>query len=67
LVEYVPTNGASPRNFEIAPGGSSLFVENEKSDDIVLFHIDGATGRLTPAGKVLNISQPVCVKFVAVD
>jgi len=67
LVELVSTKGASPRNFEIAPGGSLLFVENEKSDDIVLFHIDRETGQLAPTGKVLEISQPVCVKFVAID
>lgn len=67
LIEDVPTRGASPRHFEIAPGGSLLFVENEKSDDIVLFHINRENGRLTPAAKTLNISQPVCVRFVAID
>ena len=67
LVEYVSTNGASPRSFEIAPGGSSLFAANEKSDNIVLFRINAQTGRLTPAGKVLEVAQPVCVKFVAVE
>lgn len=67
LVEYVPTKGASPRSFEIAPGGSLLFAANEKSDNIVLFRINTQTGRLTPTGKVLEISQPVCVKFVAIE
>jgi 6-phosphogluconolactonase len=67
LVEYIPTKGTSPRHFEIAPGGSLLFVENEKSDNIVLFHIDRGSGRLTPTGAVLNVSQPVCMKFVAID
>ncbi|MGB8115972.1 MAG: lactonase family protein [Candidatus Sulfotelmatobacter sp.] len=67
LIEYVPTKGASPRSFEIAPGGSVLFAANEKSDNIVLFHIDQHSGRLTPTGKVLNISQPVCVKFASVE
>jgi 6-phosphogluconolactonase len=66
-VQYVSTKGGSPRSFEIAPGGSLLFAENEKSDDIVLFHISQQTGRLNPTGKVLKVSQPVCVKFVPVD
>ena len=66
-VEYVSTKGASPRNFEIAPGGSLLFAANEKSDNIVLFRISAQTGRLTPTGKALEIAQPVCVKFVAVE
>jgi 6-phosphogluconolactonase len=66
-VEYSSTKGNSPRSFEIAPGGSLLLAENEKSDDIVLFHINQQTGRLNPTGKVLKVSQPVCVKFVPVD
>lgn len=67
LVEYVPTKGESPRSFEIAPGGSLLLAANEKSDNIVLFHVDAHSGRLTPTGKVLDISQPVCIKFARVE
>ncbi|MGB8581405.1 MAG: lactonase family protein [Candidatus Sulfotelmatobacter sp.] len=66
LIEYVPTKGQSPRHFEIDPTGSLLFAENEKSDNIVIFRINTQTGRLTPTGKVLDISQPVCVKFVPI-
>jgi 6-phosphogluconolactonase len=65
-VEYASTKGQSPRNFEIAPGGSLLVVGNEKSDNIVTFHIDRKSGRLTPTGKVLELAQPVCVRFVPV-
>ena len=67
LIEYVPTKGASPRNFAIDPTGKLIFAENEKSDNIVLFRINPQSGRLTPTGKVLDISQPVCVKFVPLD
>jgi 6-phosphogluconolactonase len=65
-VQYAPTKGESPRNFEIAPGGSLLFVGNEKSDNITVLHVDGKSGRLTPTGKVLEISQPVCIRFVPI-
>ena len=67
LIEYVPTKGQSPRHFQIDPTGSLLFAENEKSDNIVIFRIDAHTGRLAPTGKVLDISQPVCVKFVPIE
>jgi 6-phosphogluconolactonase len=67
LIEYVPTRGSSPRNFAIDPTGKLIFAENEKSDNIVLFRINPQTGRLTPTSKVLDISQPVCVRFVPVD
>jgi 6-phosphogluconolactonase len=67
LVEYASTNGRTPRSFEIAPGGSLLFAANEKSNNIVVFSIDAKTGRLKPTGKVLDVSEPVCVKFVPID
>jgi 6-phosphogluconolactonase len=67
LIEYAPTKGQTPRSFEIAPGGSVLFAANEKSDNIVVFRINPQTGRLTPTGKVLDVAQPVCVKFVPID
>lgn len=67
LVEHVSTKGASPRNFEISPGGALLLAANEKSDNIALFKINPKTGRLTATGKVLDVAQPVCIKFVPVD
>ncbi len=67
LVEYAPTKGQSPRNFEIDPTGKLLFAANEKSGDIVVFRIDQQTGHLTATGKVLDIAQPVCVKFVPIE
>jgi 6-phosphogluconolactonase len=65
-IEYTPTQGSTPRSFEIDPTGELLFAENEKSDNIVIFRIDAKTGHLTPAGKVLDVPSPVCVKFVAI-
>jgi 6-phosphogluconolactonase len=67
LVEYSPTKGQTPRSFEIAPGGSLLFAANEKSDNIVVFRINQQTGRLTPTGQVLEVAEPVCVKFAPIE
>ncbi len=66
LVEYVSTKGRSPRNFTIDPTGSLLLAANQKSDNIVVFRINPQTGRLTPTGAVLEIPQPVCIRFVAI-
>jgi 6-phosphogluconolactonase len=66
-VEYSPTKGQTPRSFEIAPGGSLLFAANEKSDNIFVFHINQQTGRLTPTGQVLEVAEPVCVKFARIE
>jgi len=67
LVDHTPTQGKTPRNFAIDPTGRFLFAENQESDNIVVFRIDEKTGKLTPTGKVLDVGQPVCVKFLAVD
>jgi 6-phosphogluconolactonase len=59
-----PTGGKWPRNFNIDPTGAYLFAANEQSNDIFLFHIDPATGKLKPTGKKLEVSKPVCIKFL---
>ena len=66
-VGYFKTGGKEPRNFEIDPTGTLLFAANEKSDNIVVFRIDASTGKLTPSGQVLDVAEPVCVKFLAVE
>jgi len=65
LVQDVPTQGKAPRNFQIDPTGTRLFVANQETGNIVPFHINSKTGKLTPAGEPLKIASPVCVKFVA--
>jgi 6-phosphogluconolactonase len=67
LIENTSTQGKTPRSFEIDPSGKLLFAANQESNNIVIFHIDEKTGKLTPTGKVLEVGQPVCVKFLALD
>jgi 6-phosphogluconolactonase len=66
-VEYVPTGGKWPRNFEIDPTGSYLFAANSNSGNIRVFRIDPASGRLTPTGQVLEVPAPLCVTFQAAE
>jgi 6-phosphogluconolactonase len=66
-IEHTPTGGKTPRSFEIEPTGTLLFAENQQSNNIVIFRIDEKTGKLTPTGKVLEVGQPVCVKFLKID
>jgi len=66
-VEHTPTGGKTPRSFEIDPTGRLLFAENQNSDNIVVFQIDEKTGKLTSTGKILDVGQPVCVKFLPLE
>lgn len=64
-IDYVSTQGKTPRSFEIDPTGKFLLAENQASDTIVVFRIDQETGKLTPTGKTIHVPSPVCVKFLA--
>ncbi|MDQ3700995.1 MAG: lactonase family protein [Chloroflexota bacterium] len=59
----VPTQGQTPRNFNIDPRGTFLYVANQNSDSIVVFRIDAASGGLTPTGQVTQTPAPVCLVF----
>jgi 6-phosphogluconolactonase len=63
LVQYVSTEGKWPRNFTIDPSGRFLLVANQHTDNVVSYHIDSQTGRLTPTGHVAEIPVPVCLQF----
>ena len=64
LVGHQPTQGKTPRNFAIDPSGTFLHAEHQDSDTIVTFRIDQQTGKLAPTGQVVDVPQPVCLKFV---
>jgi 6-phosphogluconolactonase len=64
---HVPTGGKVPRNFVIDPTGRFLLAENSKSDNVVIFRIDQTSGKLTPTGEKLEISSPVCIRFLVVE
>ena len=67
LVDHFPTQGKTPRNFEIDPTGKFLFLANQDTNNVVVFRIDPNSGRLTPTGQTLHVPSPVCLKFVAAD
>jgi 6-phosphogluconolactonase len=62
-IGYEPTQGKTPRNFNLDPSGSYLLAANQGSDTVVVFRVDRATGRLQPTGSSIRISKPVCVVF----
>ena len=65
-VEHVPTQGKAPRNFRIDPTGAYLFAANQDTGNIVIFHVDAKSGKLTPTGKSVKVPFPVCVEFLGV-
>jgi 6-phosphogluconolactonase len=66
-VEQVLSGGTMPRNFEIDPTGNFLLAANQLTNNIVVFHMDSSTGRLSQTGKEIKVDTPVCLKFVPVE
>jgi 6-phosphogluconolactonase len=63
-VEQVDSGGIMPRNFKIDPTGAYLLSANQLTNNIVVFKIDGNTGRLSRTGKEIKVDTPVCIQFV---
>jgi len=55
----------TPRNFAIEPEGKYMLVANESGNTVISFQISATTGELTPTGSSVEISRPVCVRFMA--
>lgn len=55
--------GVHPRNFAIDPTGNFVLVANQNTDNVIIFKRDKSTGKLTPTGKKIELSRPVCLKF----
>jgi len=41
-----------------------MYVADQNSGKIVVFRIDGKTGKLTATGQTLAVDAPVCVRFL---
>jgi len=63
-LEYVSTQGKTPRFFTLDPTDHFLFAANQDTGNIVLFKLDPKTGHLTPADVSVSLPAPVCVVFV---
>ncbi len=56
--------GIHPRNFNITPDGRFLLVACRDSDVVQFFERDKETGLLKATGMEIEMSKPVCVRFV---
>jgi 6-phosphogluconolactonase len=63
LVQLVPCGGKYPRNFALSPDGAWLLCANRDTNNVVVFRVDSATGRIAPNGRSASIDKPVCVLF----
>ncbi len=60
-VDVVACGGSWPRDIALTSDGRLLFCANQGSDTLTAFHRDPASGRLTPAGEPLVVTEPTSV------
>lgn len=65
LAGHQSTLGKTPRNFNFDPSGKFLLVANQNSDEIVIFERNTETGLLKDTGKRIQVSKPVCIKWIS--
>ncbi len=63
LLGHESTQGRTPRNFTLDPEGAFLYAANQDSGTVVVFRIDPDTGRLEATSEVVEVPNPVCLKF----
>ena len=59
----IPTQGKTPRNFNITPDGRFLLAANQATNNVVVFRIDQEIGLLKETGHLVEVPTPVCVLF----
>src|SRR5207237_3611434 len=64
LIETVPSSGKTPR-FTIDPSGRFMLVGNENSDNVVVFHMDRKSGRLTKISEIAHVISPIGFALLA--
>lgn len=62
-IEIVPSGGKVPRNFAFSPDGTWLVCAHQDSNNLTVFRVDPATGRLTRTASTANVPAAVCVLF----
>jgi 6-phosphogluconolactonase (cycloisomerase 2 family) len=64
-VEFMPTDGKTPRFFTLTPNERFLFALNEDSDTIISMAVDPKRGGLSKTGFSVSTGSPVCMVFSA--
>jgi 6-phosphogluconolactonase len=64
-VEFMPTDGKTPRFFTLTPNECFLFALNEDSDTIISMAVDPQRGALSKTGFSVSTGSPVCMVFSA--
>ncbi len=63
VIAHEGTRGQTPRNFNLDPEGNFLFAANQDTDNVTIFEVNRADGKLNAVAKQLELGSPACVHF----
>jgi 6-phosphogluconolactonase len=63
-IQFVPSGGQTPRNFDFDPSWHWLLVTNQDSHNALVFKIDQSTGMLTAVGEPEDVISTFCPRFL---
>ncbi|KAA0989840.1 lactonase family protein [Dyadobacter aurulentus] len=64
MVDQQTKSIATPRDFNIDPSGKLMIVANQSADNLVVYHVDPATGKFTFKHESIAVKLPICVAFL---
>lgn len=65
LVDYTPTEGQTPRDFNLDPSEKFVVVGHQDSDNLSLFERNAEDGSLTLLQKDVHAPEVICVQFIS--
>ncbi len=63
VVQHLPNPGKESRHIAVSPDGAYFLSANQFSDEISVFPIDRATGKLRERTNTVKIGGPSCLLF----
>ena len=63
LLEFVPTSGKTPRDFDLTPDQEFLIAVHQDSDNATVFKRNPETGRLAELSNDFHVPEAVCISF----
>ncbi|MCF0050359.1 lactonase family protein [Dyadobacter sp. LJ53] len=64
MVDQQTKSIATPRDFNFDPSGKFMIVANQSTDNLIVYDVDAATGKLAFKAESIGVKAPICVAFL---
>ncbi|MCE7066315.1 lactonase family protein [Dyadobacter sp. CY326] len=64
MIDQQTKSIATPRDFNFDPSGKFMIVANQATDNLVVYDVDAASGKLRFKRESIGVKSPICVAFL---